>query len=57
MNFIFTNNILRMSQRMSKILFPPQEEKIHIFKPPCNDLFIIVVNNLRPKSVILIFDQ
>ena len=35
MNFIFEwqNNI--------KILFLPRENKIHIFKPPCNVLFII----------------
>ena len=26
---------------MSKILFLPRENKIHIFKPPCNVLFII----------------
>ena len=29
------------AQRVSKILFSPQEDKIHIFKPPCNVLFII----------------
>ena len=28
---------------MSKILFLAQENKIHIFKPPCNLLFIIYV--------------
>ena len=28
-------------QRVSKILFLPRENKIHIFKPPCNVLFII----------------
>ena len=28
-------------QRVSKILFSPREDKIHIFKPPCNVLFII----------------
>ena len=27
-----------------KILFLPQENKIHIFKPPCNVLFIIKPN-------------
>ena len=43
------------AQRVSKILFSPREDKIHILKPPCNVLFI-VVNNLRPKSVILIID-
>ena len=25
---------------MSKILFSPLEDKIHIFKPPCNILYI-----------------
>ena len=41
-NFIFEwqNNILRMSAA-SKILILPLENKIHIFKPPCNVLFII----------------
>ena len=29
------------AQRVSKILFSPREDKIHIFKPPCNALFII----------------
>ena len=28
-------------QRVSKILFLTRENKIHIFKPPCNFLFII----------------
>ena len=39
MDFIFEwqNNILRTS----KISFLPRENKIHIFKPPCNVLFII----------------
>ena len=43
MNFIFKwqNNIFKQAQRVSKILFLPQENKIHIFKPPCNVLFII----------------
>ena len=27
--------------QVSKILFLPRENKIHIFKPPCNVLFII----------------
>ena len=30
-----------LAQRVSKILFLPRENKIHIFKPPCNVLFII----------------
>ena len=43
MNFIFEwqNNIYERAQRVSKILFLPLENKIHIFKPPCNVLFII----------------
>ena len=42
MNFIFEwqNNILRTSAA-SKILFLSRENKIHIFKPQCNVLFII----------------
>ena len=34
------------AQRVSKILFSPREDKIHIFKPPCNVIYYIVVNNL-----------
>ena len=43
MNFIFEwqNNIYEQAQRVSKILFLPRENKIHIFKPLCNVLFII----------------
>ena len=29
------------AQQVSKILFLPRENKIHIFKLPCNVLFII----------------
>ena len=29
------------AQRVSKILFVTREDKSHIFKPPCNVLFII----------------
>ena len=29
------------AQRVSKILFSPREDKIHIFKPPSNVLFTI----------------
>ena len=29
------------AQRVSKILFITREDKSHIFKPPCNVLFII----------------
>ena len=57
---VVKTNILRTNaERMSKILSSHREDKIRIFKPPCNVLFIIyiVVNNLRPKSVTLIFDQ
>ena len=28
-------------QRVSEILFLPQENNIHIFKPPCNVIFIM----------------
>ena len=40
LNFFFEwqNNIL---QRVSKILLLPRGNKIYIFKPPCNVLFII----------------
>ena len=31
----------KRAQRVSKILFLPRENKIHIFKPPGNVLFII----------------
>ena len=44
MNFIFKGqNIIfyKRAQRVSEILFLPRENKIHIFKPPCNLLFII----------------
>ena len=44
MNFIFERqNIIfyERVQRVSKILFLPRENKIHIFMPPCNVLFII----------------
>ena len=29
------------AQRVSKIMFLTRENKVHIFKPPCNFLFII----------------
>ena len=35
------------AQRVSKILFLTRENKIHIFKPPCNFLFIIWTINIR----------
>ena len=31
-----------IAQRMSKILFSPREDTIHIFKPPRNVLFTIL---------------
>ena len=37
MNFIFDER----AQRVSKILFLPRENKVHIFKSLCNVLFII----------------
>ena len=33
--------VYKRAQRVSKILFLTRENKIHIFKPPCNFLFII----------------
>ena len=50
MNFIFewqkqyfTNERIfySLAALVRKILFLPRENKIHIFKPPCNVLFII----------------
>ena len=43
-NFIFEwqNNIYQRAQRVSKIPFLPRENKIHIFKPSCNVLFIMI---------------
>ena len=44
MNFIFEWQkaiFYERAQRVSKILFLPRENKIIIFKPPCNVLFII----------------
>ena len=44
MNFIFEwwkQIFYERAQRVSKILFSPRENKIHIFKPPCYVLFII----------------
>ena len=32
----------KRTQRVSKMLFLPPENKIHIFKQPCNVLFIII---------------
>ena len=37
------------AQRVSKILFLPRENKIHIFKPPCNVLFTRMGSNPRYK--------
>ena len=38
------------AQRGSKILFLPVENKIHIFKPPCNVLFIIKTKRDRQNN-------
>ena len=38
------------AQRVSKILFSPREDKIHIFKPPCNVLFIIYRSRKKFKT-------
>ena len=48
MNFIFEwhNNILRTSAASSKILFLPRENKVQIFKPPCNDLLLYRQNDI-----------
>ena len=42
MNFIFDwqKIFYQRAQRVSIILFLPRENKIHIFKPPCNILYI-----------------
>ena len=44
MNFIFEWQTIfyERAQRVSKILFLPRENKIHIFEPPCNVLFLII---------------
>ena len=43
MNFILSGKTIfyERVQQMSKILFLPQENNIHIFKPPCNVLFFL----------------
>ena len=44
MNFFFSHCktiFYEGAQRVSKILFLPRENEIHIFKLPCNVLFII----------------
>ena len=53
MNFLSSgkNNISRVSERTSEILFLPREHKIHIFEPTCNVLFIIWrLNSTRAKG-------
>ena len=40
------------AQRVSKRLFLPRENKIHIFKPPCNVLFLLY----RQKDIDKIID-
>ena len=42
---------------MSKILFSPQEDKIHIFEPLCNFLLIYYVDSMQKavNDVIYIF--
>ena len=41
----------------SKILFSPREDKVHIFKPPCNFIFIIYIDSMQKavNDVINIF--
>ena len=43
MNFIFDGKTIfySLAALVRKILSLPRENKIHIFKPPCNFLFII----------------
>ena len=43
MNFISSGKTIfyERAQRVSKIYFLPRENKIHIFKPPCNVFFVI----------------
>ena len=55
MNFIFEwqNNIFERAQRVSKILFLQRQNKIHIFKPPCNVLFIIQTKRHRQNNTFL----
>ncbi len=37
---------------MSEILFSPREDKIHIFKPPCNVVFIIYCSCKQYKNLV-----
>ena len=48
MDFIFEWQTIfyERAQRVSKILFLPRENKIRIFKPPCNVLFVLLFGNL-----------
>ena len=39
------------AQRVSKILFLTREDKSHIFKPPCNVLFIISSEDMENMSL------
>ena len=48
------NNILYRAQRMSKILFSPREDKIHIFKPLCNFLINIIDSIQKAVNLLLI---
>ena len=41
MNFMVKTIFYERAQRVSKMVFLPRENKIHIFKLPCNFLFII----------------
>ena len=41
MNFMFS---LQEQYLTREILFLPLEHKIHIFEPPCNILYISVIN-------------
>ena len=55
MNFIFEWQIIfyEREERVSKILFLPRENKIHIFKPPCNVFFYYI--DMPMKAFLMIF--
>ena len=53
MNFIFSRKetiFYSLSALVRKILFLPLENKIHIFAPPCNTLYVLNTNNYKLKG-------
>ena len=53
MNFIFSwkeTIFYSLSALVRKILFLPLENKIHIFAPPCNTLYVLNTNNSKLKG-------